>query len=166
MKILTVLTIKTNVSSTVGGEDTMIKNVSSTVEEVYNEINSCMDIADSKSLFYQREYYSPDYDDNESGLFTMHINPFLEYNNNRIENLRNEFFIDYENYKKRRREREEQKKREELKRKAEQEELERRWGFEPLSTMDLLESLLTSDAKRLNEIAYGKPCNYNEDEDT
>lgn len=166
MKILTVLTIKTNVSSTVGGEDTMIKNVSSTVEEVYNEINSCMDIADSKSLFYQREYYSPDYDDNESELFTMYINPFLEYNNDRIENLRNEFFIDYENYKKRRREREEQKKREELKRKAEQEELERRWGFEPLSTMDLLESLLTSDAKRLNEIAYGKPCNYNEDEDT
>lgn len=165
MKNLIALTIKTTVSSSVVGEDTMIKNVSSTVEDVYNEINSCMDVGDSKSPFYQREYYSDDYDD-ESEPFTMYMNPFLKYDNNRIKVLRNEFFIEYENYKKRRMEREEQKKREELERRNEQEALERRWGFEPLSMEDLLKSLLTSDAKRLNEEAYGKPCNYNEDEDT
>lgn len=165
MKILTVLTIKTNVSSTVGGEDTMIKNVSSTVEEVYNEINSCMDTGDSKSPFYQREYYSDDYDD-ESEPFTMHMNPFLKYDNNRIKVLRNEFFIEYENYKRKRKKYEEQKEKEELERRKEQQELERRWGFEPLTMEDLLKSLFTSEAKRLNEEAYGKPCNYNEDEDT
>lgn len=160
---LIALTIETIVTCYVGEEeDTMIKNVSSTVEDVYNELNSCMDAGDSKSPFYKRKYYS-DYDETDMEPFIRYMNPFLRYN---IENFKNEFFIDYENYKRRRKEYEEQRKEQELKQKKEQEELERRWGLPPLTMEDLLKSLLTSDAARLNEEAYGKPCNYNEDEDT
>lgn len=171
MKKLVVVTIlETTVSSVVGEEDTMKKNVSSTVDEAYNEIYNCMDAGDSKSPFYKKEYYNEANECYELSDIDMWIRLYRYDDSGEIlrEKLRCEFFSEYEKYKRRkereRREYEEYRKKEEIRQKEEREEIERRLG-PGIPIEELFKSLCTSNAARLNEEAYGKPCNYNEDDD-